>query len=420
MTQPDQRPALLRFERWTRNRGDTGPNRLKLDVGGLTGRDQGQDLDMIFAPLDGRYRDAPPGEYDRLIKLYHISPEFVGERERSVTHSLGHQLGENGLETLWMHFLVKIPTTASQQNSVEPWLKWGFIMTWQPKTVTPTTGAGVKPEYSVTFLAFQPPFESTKALVDFIRSPTWTHVNTDPYVIVEVVISSWYQRVDSLAWEVTDLVREDEKRLFERARLLQSANSTSSSLHFSSLDLHGIHNSAKNTIYLVEALDAILRAVDKVLSAHKELLPDPTNKWKPENRIWPNTHRLLQYRSELFHSTKLRVVSSHERIKNAVDLAFHLNNAQDSRINIINSRSVRIISIVGMVFIPFSAITSIFGTQFFRFPDDVTDHHMKISADFWYLFATAIPVTIAIFGLWKASENYKLLGLSCQPREAAT
>ncbi|KAK4173350.1 hypothetical protein QBC36DRAFT_336027 [Triangularia setosa] len=428
MTQSDLQPAFLRFERWTRQRGDDKPRRLKSDVTGLTPW-CGEDLDMIFAPLDGRHPDAPVGEYDRLIELYHIPGQFVGERERSVTHSLGHQLGENGLETLWMHFLVKIPTTASQPNMEEGWLKWGFVMTWQPKPARsqqPSAGAAVKPDYSVTLIAFQPPLESIEALVGFILSPTWTHVNADPYVLVDVALSSWYQRVDRLAWDVTHLVRTDEKHLFQRAKMLQSANSKSSFLHFSSLDLHGIHTSAKNAIYLVEALDAILRAVDRVLSAHKELLPDSTNKWRTENRIWDNTHRLLRYRSELFHSTRLRIVSSHERIKNTVDLAFHLNTAQDSRINIINSRSVRIISIVGMVFIPFSAISSIFGTQFFSVVDE---YHMNINGDFYILWIVAVPITIMIVGLWWASENYNfgfsitlssLFGLWSKPRRGGS
>lgn len=89
-----------------------------------------------------------------------------------------------------------------------------------------------------------------------------------------------------------------------------------------------------------------------------------------------------------------------------------------------NSRSVRIISIVGLIFIPFSAASSIFGTQFFSFPDN-NEHHMQVNQDIWYLFATAIPVTIGILLLWKASENDQLrlpgglaslFGCSSQPR----
>ncbi|CAP71653.1 uncharacterized protein PODANS_6_60 [Podospora anserina S mat+] len=426
MASTNQQDGFLRFERWIRQQGDDRPSRIQSDVTELT-RWGGYDFDMIFAPLDGRYRGPPSGEYDQLIQLYDIPDDFVAERERSVTHSFGHQLGENGVETLWMHFLVKIPTTASQPNQHEPWLKWGFVMTWKPKPMTPTERDTVEPEnseYCVTFLAFQPPLESIQALVTFILSSTWNHVNNDPYVIVDVALSSWYQRVDSIAWDVTHLVRTDEKRLFERAKILETTDPSSHSRHLSSLDLHGIHTSAKNAIYLTEALDAILRAVDRVLSAHKELLHDPKNKWRTEDRTWENTHRLLRYRSELFNSTRLRIVSSHERIKNAVDLAFHLNNAQDSRIGMMNSRSVRIISIVGLIFIPFSAASSIFGTQFFSFPDN-NEHHMQVNQDIWYLFATAIPVTIGILLLWKASENDQLrlpgglaslFGCSSQPR----
>ena len=96
--------------------------------------------------------------------------------------------------------------------------------------------------------------------------------------------------------------------------------------------------------------------------------------------------------------------------------AFHINTAHDSRVNLDNSRvnlensrSVRIISLVGMVFIPFSTITSVFGTQFFTSAPDgdgaTAAKHMHVSPDFWIMWAIAVPVTVIIVGLWRATEQ---------------
>jgi hypothetical protein len=79
------------------------------------------------------------------------------------------------------------------------------------------------------------------------------------------------------------------------------------------LDLHRIHTSAKNAIFMLEALDAAIRLVDSTLSDH-ELFG------KRGDRVWENTHRHLHHRRELFHSTKLRTISCQARIKNTIDL----------------------------------------------------------------------------------------------------
>jgi hypothetical protein len=77
--------------------------------------------------------------------------------------------------------------------------------------------------------------------------------------------------------------------------------------------------------------------------------------------------------------------------------------AHDSAVNLEHSRSVRLMSILGLVFIPFSAVTSVFGTQFFSPADD--GRHMQVSADFWMLWTTALPLTLVILAVWCATER---------------
>lgn len=82
--------------------------------------------------------------------------------------------------------------------------------------------------------------------------------------------------------------------------------------------------------------------------------------------------------------------------------AFHINIAHDSRVNLQNSRSVRLISIVGLIFIPFGTIAAIFGTQFF---DSTGDGHINLSPDFWILWVIAIPVTVVSLVVWRTTER---------------
>lgn len=282
-------------------------------------------------------------EYQTLIELYQIPEEFVRERDRSVTHSLGRQLSEDGRESerlfiylaelllhfnrhhcdtaLWMHFLAGIPRMDSPNQQPE-WLKWGFVLSWLPKTaqaqttICPSSVRAIpRMTYTIMLIVFQHPVETLQQLIRCVQSPNWTDATIDPYVLVDIALSSWYHRIDKVAWEVTNLIRNEEEDIFRRARMLRSTIEST----VTDLDLYRIHTSAKNAIFMIEALDAAIRLSDMALFDHETLC-------QRGSRVWENTHRLLRHRNELFHSTKLRTVSSQTRIKNTVDLVRYSSN----------------------------------------------------------------------------------------------
>lgn len=200
-----------------------------------------------------------------------------------------------------MHFLGEVPSTDPGNRQPE-WLKWGFILTWKPTT------PGMTPR-AVSLVAFEPPVETLQRLVCLWQSPTWIDVTLDPYILVDIALASWHERIDKVAWEVNSMVRADEEDIFRRAQRLRSTETA-----IVDLDLHRIHTSAKNAIFMVEALDGAIRSVDLVLSSHGRL------QGAGSGNVWENTDRRLRHTSELFHSTKLRTASSQARIKNTVDL----------------------------------------------------------------------------------------------------
>ncbi|KAG7292171.1 hypothetical protein NEMBOFW57_002206 [Staphylotrichum longicolle] len=239
-------------------------------------------------------------------------------------------------------------------NRQPEWLKWGFVLTWLPK-LAPTSRALPRATYTVTLILFQPPVETMERLIEFAISPNWTDATIDPHVLVDIALVSWYDRIDKVSWEVTNLVRTDEEDVFRRTRVLGSTTNAKEPTA-ADFDLHLAHTSAKNAVFMIEALDAAIRLADSALADHE-----------------------------------------------ASEQAFHINIAHDSRVNIQNSRSVRLIAIVGLIFIPFGAITAIFGTQFFN---STGDGHLNLSSDFWILWAIAIPVTVVSLAVWKATERH--------------
>jgi len=79
------------------------------------------------------------------------------------------------------------------------------------------------------------------------------------------------------------------------------------------VDLSVLHTVAKNAIFMIEGLNAVLRTLDSATASHADATHNTSRHWK-------NIHRSLRYRAELFQSTMLRTVSSQERIKNVIDL----------------------------------------------------------------------------------------------------
>jgi hypothetical protein len=201
-----------------------------------------------------------------------------------------------------MHFLGENPEVDTRDPA---WLKWGFILTWQPRN------SSTLASFTITLLVFQPPVETLTQLMQFVQSPHWTDVTLDPYALVSICLASWHQRIDEVAWEVNStMVRADETDIFQRARTLRRT-----AVSALDLDLHRIHTSAKHAIFMTEAMDAAIRSVDLALSGHETLRDQVV-----DSRLWENTHRRLQHSGELFQSTKLRTASAQARIKNTVDL----------------------------------------------------------------------------------------------------
>lgn len=206
-----------------------------------------------------------------------------------------------------MRFLAGVAKVEAPNEQPE-WVKWSCALTWLPKAASCDPVTTQPRTYSVAMIVFAPPREVFRSLGEFIKSPKWTDATVDPYVLADIVLLSWYHHVDQLAWGVTKLVRNEEKDVFEGTRCLLSDESS-----VQDIDLHRLHTSAKNSLFMLEALDAAVRVAEAAISAHEPL--------RQHGRIVPeNTHRRLRHRLELFHSTRLRMLSCQARIKNTVDL----------------------------------------------------------------------------------------------------
>lgn len=163
----------------------------------------------------------------------------------------------------------------------------------------------------------------------------------DPYLLINASFETWHEVIDESAWKLLDRSREAERvrdscfRLGCKEFLMtnysgqstfeQSAQLEIDSSKLLAIDYNDIHSLAKDVIHLVEGLDAVLRSLECVLRYHSEIE-------KHDSVIWKATHDALHHRREMFHSTRLRMLSAEQRLKNVINMVGHSSSSSVVRI----------------------------------------------------------------------------------------
>ena len=167
---------------------------------------------------------------------------------------------------------------------------------------------------------------------------------------------------------------------------------------------------------------AALSTVSHLLTHHEHIVKaDP-------RRCRTFTHSALQYRKTLFESTKQRVLSLEKRMANIIQLSFNLVTKADSRIMQVDSKSMKTIAVVTLIFLPISTVAAVFGTQLVQM-SDTAPYHLQVSQDFWLLWVISAPVTGIVLLIWRLwyiearqkvqNENYQRRQMRLEPSDGS-
>ncbi|KAM5465147.1 hypothetical protein MferCBS49748_005087 [Microsporum ferrugineum] len=376
------------------------------------------DLTVIAAPFDSF--SSIPG-FRALIDRYDIPSGFVLERARSVTHSFGASLAKDGTHTVWIHFLC---TAASPDVARSEWLHSAVVLKW---SAADGKHHGKAP---VTLMCFRPMPGLVQRFHQLAEAADWTDVLQDPYLLLDMAFEYWFLCLDDSAWKTNDFCRGIEKGAFQGTKRLDASSASSPAV-----DLHHVHTIAKNAIFMLEGVDATLRSLDAAVTHHQEL-----SQTRPP--IWRATHSSLLYRKELFHSTRLRIISVEKRLQNIINLvrillihpltsrepavlctcfsprrtqqAFNMDAMQNSRITQRDSYSLKALSVAATVLLPLSTVATVFSTPFFESSRPSSGGEKEgaetllVNRKFWLLWAIAVPVTVALIcGWWFLEKGFE-------------
>ncbi|KAL6401224.1 hypothetical protein AUP68_16953 [Ilyonectria robusta] len=247
---------------------------------------------------------------------------FQAEKKSSATHAFGWQRLEDGSEVTWLHLLMSIPSKELEQlggkgderdeKDHRVWLKPWVFLRWSLADGGDTE-PGRRRFTRISMVCFQ----STVELVDRVNilhhSPTWGYVLEDPFRLLEIIFESWFYRVDDVSWIITKAARRIEQDTFNFVHSGRTARR-----HVKLLDFRRPHVIAKDTIYMLEGLDAALLCLESVSSRHRTFREN--NPCGLHTDEWENTEQSLEYRKQLFHSTKLRTTSTNQRMQTAINL----------------------------------------------------------------------------------------------------
>jgi hypothetical protein len=370
---------------------------------------------VVFAPLDLPDNATARGLFS-IFNHYSIPTSFLSERIQSVAHSCGNQIGPDGSESVWFHFLCKnitIERNPDNPRHVEiknqnfrsdtkglsqedfSWIRSAFYLKIEPSNEKKlhypgilTPSADSKLDGTVTLICFGASEAVERRFTALLQQQICEDVFTDPYTLLDITLDELYLQMDSISWGLSEVYGGMESRVLTRAQVPGHAAGR--------IDFVGMHNVAKHVLYMRESFEAVSYTVESLLTFHSG------NSWplSAGRMSSPNNsaiHRALLYRRGMLHSSNLRLKSMEKRVQNLIQLSFNLVAQQDSRVIQVDSKVMMLIALVTLIFLPSSTIASIFGSQFFVFNTDSSKPaDLILSKQFWLFWVIAIPVTSVV------------------------
>ncbi|KAF2855237.1 hypothetical protein T440DRAFT_486207 [Plenodomus tracheiphilus IPT5] len=393
---------------------------------------------IVFAP-----RDEPhPSTVEGLVNLFErceIPSAFVNESLQGISQSFGAYHDADGAACVWFHILCK-DLAVDQNRIVHPqdnahnpdesriaaqrqshanftWLKPGFVL----KTRDPGTPRPLKTSPSTSDVTLSTP--SGKAQVELfcfgapttfrdrfrklITTTTSEDLIEDPYILLDIVFEEMYKVLDRTAWVVGNIFggietvipvsgscRVEHALISHQQTLAMASNPGKATRELLSDHFTIVHNLAKHNIYLRENCEAALATLEDLRETHQVKIGDCPS---PSQRL---TGQALRYRRTLFQSTQCRLASLDARMANVIQLSFHIVTQGDSLTMQSESRSMRLLAVITLIFMPLSTVAGIFGTQFMKLQDE-KPYHITVSRDFWLLWVIVLPLTVIVFLVWR-------------------
>ncbi|KAL8830795.1 MAG: hypothetical protein Q9191_001225 [Dirinaria sp. TL-2023a] len=258
------------------------------------------------------------------------------------------------------------------------WFRTSVFLRW--------TNADDFTSTTVTLIIFSAPPELRERF-EGLWSTDLTHVLRDPFSLLIICFDQLWRQAQG----VYNNVRETFG-VVETDTLATAADAGGGQRPHH--DFVGLHNIAKHIIHLKESSQGSAAMLARLQEFHSELLKHPPQEGQDALQAMTLASQVLSQKVIQADVWTLRMESLEKRVQNMINLAFNVVTQHDSQMMIEDSKSMRAIATVTVLFLPLATIAAIFGCQFFNFDSD--QRKLVVATDFWIFWALIGPSSIAV------------------------
>ncbi|KAI4269586.1 MAG: hypothetical protein L6R38_007416 [Xanthoria sp. 2 TBL-2021] len=312
-------------------------------------------VQIVLAPLDLAHHTNGAG-IQCLYDHFAVPSDFISQRLEGVTHSFSAVRDGSSYHS-YFHFLCKNVTISSVDGRspgiADPrgavlsqgdwtWIRTSVFMRWD--------NCDDKDKAAVSLVIFS----ASPEMRDRCQRLWQTDLSTvlvDPFSFFVICLDELWLQAQSVVRGVSDVFSQMERTALDLA--VSSTDSGSDGRH----DFVGLHNIAKHIIYLKESSEAALMTISHLEAFHRELLKRPPQ----EQDAMPTMHmtsQMLAQKAVQFEVWKLRMTSLEKRMQNIINLSFNVVTQHDSHVLKNDSKSMKAIATVTMLFLPLATIAS--------------------------------------------------------------
>ena len=273
----------------------------------------------------------------------------------------------------WFRFQIK---QLSKVPTIYTWSEFTFFTTGTP------TGAH-------TILCFDSNAELRSVIHDTLLSEV-DRMLSDVYLIHSALVSKVLELYDKSVWALRDHVRDIEKKRMNKPE--------------PETDYHLMHELARHACHSSETLLVAIETISNMHMQYSSFLEGPSP-YAASVRL----RQLFNFQTQILKGQHARSVTIEARLKNELNLAINLVAQQESAATVRTSEAarsdgaaMRAVSVISLVFLPFTFVSTIFSTTFFAFIPSSSSGPASwaVSEQFWIYWVVSIPLTMTALSAW--------------------
>lgn len=348
-------------------------------------------LRVLFLPLSPKTSSEAEG-FAQLSQHFSIPSAVFTEERQSVAYGFrAAKASADDADIAWCYFMsagespVVVPRR-NRNNYVGPgsgstWIRSSFFLHVRSGPINSDQAS------RVTLLCFGTQDCLVERFSRLLSNRAWSDILLEPYLLFDIIYNELFVLEDDLAWTLAKRFRPLEHDTLGLARAQSEIEMN--------VDFHSLHDISRGCVFMLESLEGSMLTLETMadhLRSSRASSPRPLRE---------AVIQALEHRRRTFHSTSMRLSSLDKRIQNIIGLSFNLVTQSDSRVMKADSRAMKVIAVLTLVFLPATAVASVFSMPFFNVDfDDGSSRDLQAAASFWIFWVVVLPLTALVVAGW--------------------